>query len=354
MGKTKILPNKSFDRKPKVFIGSTVEAIDYAEALMALFSHDPFDIVLWNTHFEDGFESTITQLKEIQEYDFGIVFFTPDDKIKSRGKTYNAPRDNVIFELGLLIGILGTDRVFPIIPQKSEIKLPSDLIGTHPLKFDHAKGWTDFHGRKIALQNAYSFIKDKIYKKGNRNSILIHPTLLLSPTSDELLFKIAFTGPNSMIDVKFSSHLIIIDDDFDNKKTCNWKLLKLTTDTAPEVKFSWTFSHRFVFESEDNSNFENVISPLLRICKEESKIGISTLRKLKNYKIHLDILAYDSTNMIPIHASNEFGFSDIKQGRFKKFYTIKQDGDVDENSIDWDLFYQIEATAQNRSNIMAN
>lgn len=46
--------------------------------------------------------------------------------------------------------------------------------------------------------------------------------------------------------------------------------------------------------------------------------------------------------MKPIHAKREFNFQDIMQGRFKRFYVIKPDGEVDEKTIDWKLFNLIE------------
>lgn len=338
---------KPFSRKPKIFIGSTSEAIDYAEALTSLFSHDSVDIVTWNLHFEDGFDSTISQLIDIEKYDFGIMIFTPDDRTESRGKTYDAPRDNVIFELGLLIGILGKERVFPIIPKSSDIKLPSDLIGTSPLRFEYNKDkWVELNERKISLQNAYSYIKDKFHTYGIRNSIQIHPEFLLNRDEDKILFKVAFTGPNSMINIKFSAHLIAINEASDRKLSRIWEELKLTTEVAPEIEYSWSFSHRFIFESEIHNDNETSIklvkSPLLDICSEKYKIEIDKLKTLQNYRIRLDVLAFDSANMKPIHAKRKFEFVNLRQGKFKRFYIIKSDGEIDENSVDWKKFNQIE------------
>lgn len=343
---------KPFNRKPKIFIGSTVEAINYPEALTALFNHDPFEIVTWNLHFDDGFDSTITQLMQIEKYDYGIMIFSPDDISRIRGKEYKVPRDNVIFELGLLIGILGTERVFPIVPKNSNVKLPSDLIGTSPLKYEYIKDWTDLNSRKIALQNAYSHIKDKVYTYGIRNSIVIHPEFLLNKNSDKILFKVAFSGPNSMINVKLSAFIIEINEASDKRLSRSWDDLKLSTEIAPEIEYSWSFSHRFIFEREIHNNetttIEKIKSPLLNICGEN--VNLEKLNSLTNFKIRLDILAYDSKNMNPIHAKKEFELKNLKQGKFKRFYTIKGDGEIDENSVDWKNFEQIEGiTPSNKS-----
>lgn len=67
--------------------------------------------------------------------DFAALVFTADDLTVSRGKAANSPRDNVVFELGLLMGSLGRDRVFIVKPKKVDIKVPSDLLGVTCLEY---------------------------------------------------------------------------------------------------------------------------------------------------------------------------------------------------------------------------
>ena len=47
----------------------------------------------------------------------------------SRGAVTDAPRDNIIFELGLFMGVLGHSRTFLIYPRGIDIKIPTDLAG---------------------------------------------------------------------------------------------------------------------------------------------------------------------------------------------------------------------------------
>ena len=72
---------------------------------------------------------------EIHTTDFGVLVFTPDDKIESRSETQSGPRDNVIFELGLLIGSLGRNRTFVAHPRGKDINIPTDLIGTKRITY---------------------------------------------------------------------------------------------------------------------------------------------------------------------------------------------------------------------------
>lgn len=68
----------------------------------------------------------------VDESDFGIFVFSPDDVTKMRGNDQTTVRDNVIFEFGLFIGKLGRERVFFVRPDAEELHLPTDLLGITP------------------------------------------------------------------------------------------------------------------------------------------------------------------------------------------------------------------------------
>src|SRR5690606_11887654 len=73
-------------------------------------------------------------LKASLQFDFGILIGTSDDKVMFRGKEMLQPRDNVLFELGLFTGRLGTSKCAFLIDK--EIKLPSDFNGITLARFD--------------------------------------------------------------------------------------------------------------------------------------------------------------------------------------------------------------------------
>jgi hypothetical protein len=62
-------------------------------------------------------------------YDFAVLVLTPDDLVERRGSQGNAPRDNVLLELGMFIGAIGRKRTFIVYPSDEELALPSDLAG---------------------------------------------------------------------------------------------------------------------------------------------------------------------------------------------------------------------------------
>lgn len=125
---------------PRIFIGSSVEGLDVGRAIQTGLAHDPLLTQVWT---DDVFKASKTSIENLvvtaESSDFGILVLGPDDKIQSRDEVFDGPRDNVIFELGLLIGAIGRDRVFIVKEQKSKIKIPTDLLGTTPLQYQPGK-----------------------------------------------------------------------------------------------------------------------------------------------------------------------------------------------------------------------
>ncbi|NOW92380.1 putative nucleotide-binding protein [Clostridium beijerinckii] len=126
----------SISNKPKVFIGSSVESLKIAEAIQVNLQY-----LCHSTNWTQGiFKPSKTALdnlvNSLENFDFAIFVFSPDDITEIKKETHNTIRDNVIFETGLFIGRLGRDRVFYIAPEDIEIHFPSDLIGFFPEKYD--------------------------------------------------------------------------------------------------------------------------------------------------------------------------------------------------------------------------
>lgn len=116
--------------KPRVFIGSSVESLDIADAIQENLDHYA-EVTVWDQGvFELSSVALIDLLTQIDKQDFGIFIFKPDDIITIRTETKKAVRDNVLFELGLFMGKLGKDNVFFVTPESTgDLHLPSDLWG---------------------------------------------------------------------------------------------------------------------------------------------------------------------------------------------------------------------------------
>ena len=116
--------------KPRIFIGSSKEGLSVAERIKKFYDSD-FECYLWTDDifkFNENFLETL--MKEATLFDFGFLLFTKDDYTTSRMKSFDSPRDNVLFEYGLFLGRLGNTRAF--IVQEEGVKIPSDLFGiTH-------------------------------------------------------------------------------------------------------------------------------------------------------------------------------------------------------------------------------
>jgi hypothetical protein len=125
-------------RKKRLFIGSSSEELPFAELAKKQLSDD-FDVTIWNDNLWDTAVFRINQnflsdlMKASLQFDFGILLGTADDKVQYRGTEVLQPRDNVLFELGLFIGRLGTSKCAFVIDK--EVKFPSDFQGITLARF---------------------------------------------------------------------------------------------------------------------------------------------------------------------------------------------------------------------------
>ncbi|CDT88180.1 conserved hypothetical protein [Vibrio coralliirubri] len=123
------------ERKPKLFIASSVEGLDVAEAVNVNLEYVS-ENTLWTNAFQLS-SVTLTSLAErADSSDFGVFIFTPDDGLEMRGDKRSAVRDNVLFELGIFIGSLGVERCFIVKPRNVDLHIPTDLAGVTIADYD--------------------------------------------------------------------------------------------------------------------------------------------------------------------------------------------------------------------------
>lgn len=127
--------------RPAVFVGSSKEGRQIAEAIQVLLD-ETHEVEVWDQGAFDLSDTSIESLvAAVRRFDFAIIVVTPDDLAIKRGTSKAAPRDNVIFEVGLFIGGLGRERTFIVSERNQALELPSDLAGVTFATFQpHSSG----------------------------------------------------------------------------------------------------------------------------------------------------------------------------------------------------------------------
>lgn len=155
------LPNQ----KPMVFIASSKEMAKHAERIKNGIKTEYVDVNIWT---EGIFQASVTAIESLDDisktYDYGVVIFGSEDMVESRGIQKAAPRDNVVFEVGLLMGGLGRIRTFIVKPKELDIKIPSDLLGVTCLELD----LSNEESLTCSLALMCKEINERIAKTGSR------------------------------------------------------------------------------------------------------------------------------------------------------------------------------------------
>ncbi len=125
--------------KPKLFVGSSQRNLRVAQILSDGLE-EYAEVTVWNEGLfglNQGFLETL--IKKLEEYDFAVFVFASDDMTVSGDETKPSPRDNVLFESGLFMGVLGRERVFLVYDVNVGLKIPSDLAGVTLAPYDGAR-----------------------------------------------------------------------------------------------------------------------------------------------------------------------------------------------------------------------
>lgn len=153
------------DSKPTLFVGSSNEGLEVARAVEFQLS-DTTEVTIWKDGpFGLNSGNLEALVRASDQYDFAVLVLTPDDLVTSREVTSQAPRDNVMFELGLFMGRLGRDRCFAMSAESSGMKLPSDLAGVTIARYQNDRrdgNWVS------AVSPACTLIRNEIARLGRR------------------------------------------------------------------------------------------------------------------------------------------------------------------------------------------
>jgi hypothetical protein len=155
-------------RKPKVFIGSSLESLKYAGQIKAKLQ-DVASLTIWKHKkiWRPGLATLENLINLLSGHDFAVLILSAEDITSSRGQVRPSPRDNIIFELGLFMGHLGRCRTFFLCRKGIDLKIPSDLNGITFIPFEG----TPLQAKK-AVAGACKTIRQEIKTQGVREPFI--------------------------------------------------------------------------------------------------------------------------------------------------------------------------------------
>ncbi|MGJ9384393.1 TIR domain-containing protein [Salipaludibacillus sp. CF4.18] len=232
------MPNKA-----KVFIGSARESMKYVDAIHEALSYSA-EVTPWHTAFTTPNTYNMEHLeRELDNADFAVFVFSPDDIVNIRDEILFISRDNTLFELGLFWGKLKRKRVFFLMPDKlpkvegqevKGIRIPTDFTGLTPLQYEVRSD-----GKHLAAINRpCSIIKQEIEKLGgfiNPHSIIEE----LHKKDFERSIVIEFLFP-------FSKHVL-------NNPTDKYNALYESLRTAYSTPEGFTVSGGAIWKADNNA-----------------------------------------------------------------------------------------------------
>jgi len=167
-------------RKPLVFIGSSAERRGVAKKLAVLLkgacTTRPWygdDVFPPGSYAWEAIENAI------RDADFAVFIFSGDDITRSRHRQREAPRDNVILEAGLALGMLGRARAYILYSKREQPKLPTDLLNLT---------YVPYTASPSGIKKAAGSVRKKIAREGPKdNSETIVPYELRASYSARVL-----------------------------------------------------------------------------------------------------------------------------------------------------------------------
>lgn len=122
--------------RPRLFIGSTSEAVEVAKEVQAELDRH-IEVTVWYQNLFTPGDSTWFRLVDMarNRFDFALFVFSADDVVESRGTSSRALRDNVLLEYGIFVGAVGPNRTFFLYNRDHPPKIASDLAGITALDY---------------------------------------------------------------------------------------------------------------------------------------------------------------------------------------------------------------------------
>jgi len=168
--------------RKNIFIGSSTQALTYAEKLKNILSKkqpSEFEVKIWKDNVFSLNKTFIESLYEAasKKSDFAIFIFAPDDILKIEEEYYYIPRSNVIFEYGLFTGTLNRDKVFALSPSDVDnYRIPTDLLGVKTARYKSKSDNEDEINKEFNSICDEILLAIKEVKTSDNNTIIGHYT----------------------------------------------------------------------------------------------------------------------------------------------------------------------------------
>ena len=156
--------------KTRIIVASSAESLNVAYLVQENLEHTA-EVTVWDQGIFQPSSQTYAALKDaLEQFDYAVFVFTPNDVTKIRDREYSTVRDNVVFELGLFAGRFGIERCFILVPRGiPDFHLPTDLLGITPATFEPNR---DDDNLLAALGPACNRIRRKVRQIGSRSERL--------------------------------------------------------------------------------------------------------------------------------------------------------------------------------------
>jgi predicted nucleotide-binding protein len=149
----------------RLFLASSVEGRARARDLRSRLPTD-WSVDLWDEGIAVPGSTLLDGLLRLGgEVDFAVLVLSGDDELRCRGQVHTVPRDNVLFEAGLFIGLVGPARTLLVEDERDGLKLPSDLAGITRVRYRSRDGVDD---DRAAVDAAAREVERAVRRVGRR------------------------------------------------------------------------------------------------------------------------------------------------------------------------------------------
>ena len=150
-------------QKPRIFVGASSEAEEIDREVRRIIENLGAQAIGWRDIPKSGDNMVDVLVGLPSSVDGALLIVTPDDITHSRSMDRMAPRDNVIFELGIFISRLGKHRtgiIHVVSENQSKAALPTDLNGLTTTKYSPDKPENNKHRLRVWLNEVNTHIND--------------------------------------------------------------------------------------------------------------------------------------------------------------------------------------------------